>query len=122
MRGVFDLQEALSPRLEIAVEQMVSGSGFLYEGVWFHRQGDVLRCDAVSPWHSAGLHDAEARSLLSSAAGVLQSLCAVSPVFADAIGSLTPWFGVVDDLDTSWAPIVELVDGQLVWQRPSPLG
>jgi len=122
LRGLFDLHDALSPRMDVAVEQLLSADGFLFREVWFHRDGDVLRCDSLSPWHASGLHDAEALSLMRAAADVLQELVSVSPAFAQAIAPLTARFAVIADLDISWAPVVELVADRLVWQRPGPLG
>lgn len=122
MRGLFDLQDASSSRMALAVEQLVSGSGFLYRGISFHRDGDVPRCDAVSPWHSPGLRDAEALALIKEAADVLRELVAASASFAEAVRPLTCRFAVTEDWDIMSMPVVELVDEHLVWKKYTPFG
>ena len=121
MRGLFELSNPASPRMDIAVEQLRDGMGFSFDGVWFHREGSALRCDAVSPWAGPGLDDPEAFALIQNARATLDRLASASPSFASAVVGLEPHFAIIDDADTGWMPIVELTDQRLDWKfyRPS---
>lgn len=56
-------------------------------------------------------------ALINDAADLLQELVAASTSFAEAVKLLTRRFAVIEDLDTTWFPVVELVDERLVWKR-----
>jgi len=102
--------------MNIAVGALLEGPGFQYDGVWIHRRGGTLYCDAVVR-PSDSIDDTEAVALIDRAQTVLQGIAVASPIFASLRAASATRFGVVDDCATSWRTVVELVDGQLVWAR-----
>ena len=100
----------------VAVGAVLAGPGFQYEDVWVHLLGDALRCDAVVR-PSDSLDDCRALALIDRARCVLHELALASPALASLLASGPTQLGIVDDCGTRWVPIVELMDGQLVWTR-----
>lgn len=116
MNDTFQLRDPKSEHMGIAIGAVLEGPGFQHDGVWIHRRGDTLHCDAVVR-PSDSIDDTEAAALIGRAQAVLHGIAAVSPVFASLLAASTTRFGVVDDCATSWRTIVELTDGRLVWAR-----
>lgn len=121
MHDTFQLRDPRSAHMNIALGALLEGPGFQYDGVWFHRRGSALHCDAVIR-PSDPIDDGDAAALINRAQGVLQEVAAASPVFARLSAAGTARFGVVDDCATSWRSVVELMDGGLVWVRQRGAG
>lgn|GEM_PF-3316941 len=116
VHDTFQLRDPESERMGVAVGAVLAGPGFQYEEVWVHLLGDTLRCDAVAR-PSDSLDDQKALALIDRARAVVGEIALASPAFASLLASGATQFGIVDDCGTSWIPIVELVDGQLVWTQ-----
>lgn len=121
MHDTFQLCDPRSAHMNIALGALLEGPGFQYGGVWFHRRGSVLHCDAVIR-PSDSIDDSDAVALIDRAQGVLQEVAVASSVFARLSAASTMRFGVVDDCATSWRSVVELVDGGLVWAQQRAAG
>lgn len=120
MRGLFDLHDPTSSRMDIAVEKLAAGSGFAYENVWFRREGDELWCSAISPWHGPGLSEPEALQLIEGAREALDFLVANSHLFSAAAAGLRSRFMIIRDDELSWDVVAELIDDRLVWRLHQP--
>ena len=115
MRGLLELDSATSPRMAIAIDQLASGLGFTYRGVWFRRDDSALRCEVISPWHGRNLDDAAARALLANAVAAFDDLASESVEFVTAVAPLVPSFAIIEDYDIGSVGVAEWVDDDVVW-------
>jgi hypothetical protein len=120
VRGLFDLHDPASPRLDIALRLLSEGYGFGFLGVVFRKQAREIWCEAVSPWHGPGLHEADALRLIESARDAFARLVAAAPYFAAVADTLEPHFAIIQDDEISSAIVAEMVGGQLKWHLHRP--
>jgi hypothetical protein len=120
VRGLFDVHDPASPRMDVAAEQLATGLGFVYENVWFRREGAELWCAVISPWYGPGLGETEALGLIAGARDALAFLLATSPAFTTAAADSQPRFLIIRDNEISWDVVAELVGDKLVWRLYDP--
>jgi hypothetical protein len=120
VRGLFDVHDANSPRMDLGVEQFVTGLGFVFENVWFRRKGETLLCAAISPWHGPGLSEVQALDLVAGGREALAYLLTTSGAFADAVAELDPRFLIIRDDEISSDVIAEMVGDRLEWRPHGP--
>ena len=102
-------------RLDLAVEQMATGAGFVFEAVWFRRNGQKLYCEAVLPLRNRELTPQAASELIRHAQACFQKLRTGSPSFEVAAKNLDVHYSVIDDYGMGTAIVCRLVDNKLVW-------
>jgi hypothetical protein len=103
VRGLFDLNDPASPRLDIALRLLSDGYGFGFVGVVFRKQARELWREAVSSWHGPGLPEADALRLIESARDAFARLVAAAPSFAAVANTLEPHFAIIQDDEISSA-------------------
>jgi hypothetical protein len=105
--------------MDVAIDQLGAGLGFVFEAVWFRRDGGVLRCEAMNPL-GARLREAQALELIHAARDTLERLVSASTAFGAAVAHLTPEFAVIDDYGTGSVVLAEVVDDKLEWHLREP--
>ena len=85
------------PRLELAVERLSNGLGFVFEDVWLRRVGRRLECEAVNLLPNGQLTGLVARELIQHAQAVVERLIAGSPTFAATVETWEVRYSVIED-------------------------
>ena len=116
MKHLLHVDDATGARFELALEQFANGPGFVFDAIWFRKDGRLLRCEAISQSIDADVTDSTARELADHARAGFERLCSTSSLFRNATRRLDPRFAVIADYGTGTATIAEIVDGRL--RRP----
>ena len=117
MKDLIRVNEAVGTRFELALDQLESGLGFEFQGVWFRKEAGRLSCEAVSPVSSVSLTETAAIQLIEHAQSLCDDLQVVSGRFNSLTRDLTKRFCVIEDYGTGTAIIAELVGNKLVWSQ-----
>jgi hypothetical protein len=90
-------EPAAGLRLDLAVEQLATGLGFVFEDVWSRKDGEKLQIEAVAPGSSRIVSETEASELMRITESALERVKAVDAKFAALITRLQPQYCVIDD-------------------------
>jgi len=116
MKDLIHITKPTGPRFEIALDQLECGLGFEFQGVWFRRDHDQLKCEAVSPVSRESLTELAAMALIGHARSLFDELRVTSNRFRSATDALTVEFSVIEDYGMGTATVAELVGTKLVWR------
>jgi hypothetical protein len=117
VKGVLELHSPDGSRLDLAVHQLKTGSGFTYRDIWFRIEEGNLHCEAVTVGeHLREPRDLTAMALIDHSLDTLGELRRVSPAFVEATAGLDTVQAIISDYGTGSVVLCVLVDGSLVWQ------
>ena len=115
MKNIVHIDEPIGARFDLALDQLESGLGFEFQGVWFRKEHVNLSCEAVTPVSAESLTEAAARSLIELARSSFAKLQVTSTRFNALTHDLSVRFRVIEDYGNGTAVIAELVRNELVW-------
>jgi hypothetical protein len=109
-------------RFEVALELLLEGSSFTFEGVsfWIAPDGS-LHVNIDSSWQIENITEQTALNDLERAKNVLARLVRESPAFANIVEGRQQHFHFGYDAGKSAVELARLIDGELVWAKGAPL-
>ncbi len=107
MKNILEVSELNGQRFELALEQLANGLGFVFDEVWFRRDGNVLWCEAISPYWEVEHTDAGLRELIDHARSRFEVLRTSSEVFKMLVSVFEVKFSVIADHGTGTAKIID---------------
>ena len=102
-------------RLDLAIEQLQGGLGFVFDDVWFRKDATMLHVEALSSVKEVTQEVAD--QLIRHAQGSFERLRAASMSFDKLATGLKTSFAVIDDYGMGTTVVCRLVGDRLVWER-----
>jgi hypothetical protein len=104
-------------RLDLAIEQLQGGVGFVFDDVWFRKDATTLNVEALASVSEVTQEIAD--QLIRHGRESLERVRAASPNFDKLAGGLTTSFAVIDDYGMGTIVVCRLVGDRVMWERSS---